>query len=306
MKKILIIKHGSLGDIVLALSAFASIRAYFDSSKIYLLTEKAYFDFFKKSPYVDFFIEDNRKENLFISFKNKIKLFREKFDVIIDLQNSKRTSFYNFFFRIFQSTKICSSRPFAHIRYNIPNQGDETVSMGLLNQIQLIGVKQYTNYNYSWLETGLKEKIIEPLALFIPGVSESGYYKQWQPYKFAEIAEYLENLNYKICVVGTKKDEKSVLPIIKSCNHVINKIDQSPPEVIYSLALNSKIIFSNDTGPGHIASLAKNNFIWIVNDNHISKANLPFGKHVYTIQSRSVKDISSQKVISFIEKNKLC
>ena len=36
MKKILIIKHGSLGDIVLALSAFASIRAYYDSSKIYL------------------------------------------------------------------------------------------------------------------------------------------------------------------------------------------------------------------------------------------------------------------------------
>ena len=33
-------------------------------------------------------------------------------------------------------------------------------------------------------------------------------------------------------------------------------IDNSPPEVIYSLALISKLIITNDTGPGHIASLA--------------------------------------------------
>ncbi len=306
MKKILIIKHGSLGDIILALSAFASIRAYYYNSNIYLLTEKKYFDFFKKSPYVDFLIEDNRNENLLTSFNKKIKLFHEKFDLIIDLQNSKRTSFYNLLFRIFRSGKTCSSRPFANIRYNIPNQGDETVSSGLINQLKLIGVKKNTHINYSWLETELKEKIIKPLALIIPGVSKRGYYKQWQPYKFAEIAKYLESLNYEICVVGTKKDEKSVLPIIKSCNYVINKIDQSPPEVIYSLALNSKIIFSNDTGPGHIAALAKNNFIWIVNNNSVSQANLPFGKHVYKIQSLSVKDISSQEVIRFIEKNSLC
>ena len=158
------------------------------------------------------------------------------------------------------------------------------MSSGLLNQLKMIGVKKNTHTDYSWLETKLKEKIIKPLALIIPGVSESGHYKQWQPNKFAEIAKYLENLNYKICVVGTKKDEKSILPIIKSCNHVINKIDQSPPEVIYSLALNSKIIFSNDTGPGHIAALAKKNFIWIVNNNPVSKANLTSWK-TYTYNS---------------------
>ena len=87
---------------------------------------------------------------------------------------------------------------------------------------------------------------------------------------------------------------------------MVNKIDQSPPEAIYSLALNSKIIFSNDTGPGHIASLAKNNFIWMVNDNNVSKANQPFGNHIFKIQSCSVKDISIQTVLSLIEKNKLC
>ena len=66
MKKILIIKHGSLGDIVLALSALASIRAHYSKSKIYLLTEKKFFSFFKNSSLVDFLIEDNRKENFLL------------------------------------------------------------------------------------------------------------------------------------------------------------------------------------------------------------------------------------------------
>lgn len=305
MKKILIIKHGSLGDIVLALPAFAAIRSYYNKSKIYLLTEKKYFDFFMSSPYFDFYIEDNRNENLLTSFNKKIKLSREKFALIIDLQNSKRTMFYNILFRIFHSTKICSSRPFAHFRYYIPKQGVESISTGLFNQLQLIGIKKNIKENYSWLEVALKEKLTSSLALFIPGVSKSGYYKQWQPHKFSEVAKYLEKLNYQICVVGRKEDKESILPILESCKNIINKIDKSPPKIIYTLALKAKIIFSNDTGPGHIASLAKKNFIWIVNDNPISKANKPIGKHVYIIQSNSVKNISSQDVISFIGKNKL-
>ena len=306
MKKILVIKHGSLGDIILALPAFASIRTHYNKSEIFLLTEKKYFDFFKKCPYIDKCIEDNRKENFLITLNRIIKIFRKKFDLIIDLQNSKRTSFYNLLFSIFQSTKICSSRPFAYFRYHIPIQGIESVRVGLFNQLKLIGVNQIINEDYSWLEIKLREKFDRPLALFIPGVSKSGNYKQWQPYKFAVIAKYLEKLNFTICVIGNKEDAKSVLPIIESCNNVVNKIDQSPPEVIYSLALNSKIIFSNDTGPGHIASLAKNNFIWMVNDNSVSKANQPFGNHIFKIQSCSVKDISIQTVLSLIEKNKLC
>tara|TARA_B100001123_G_scaffold340901_1_gene386463 strand:- start:144 stop:1064 length:921 start_codon:yes stop_codon:yes gene_type:complete len=305
VKKILLLKHGSFGDIVMALPAFASIRNHFKTSKIFLLTEKKYINFFNESPYVDICIEDNRNKNFFSIIYNILKLFHKKFDLIIDLQNSKRTSFYNLLFRIFQKSKISSSRPFAHFRYIIPKQGKETVNAGLLNQIKMIGVSECINKDYSWLKIKLKEKFIKPIALFIPGVSKSGYYKQWEPHKFAKIAKYLEKLNYTICVIGNETDKKSVSPIIQSCSNVLNKIGKSPPKIIYSLALNSKIIFSNDTGPGHIASLAKNNFIWIVNDNNISKANLPFGDHVYVIKSSSVKNISSQEVIDFIKKNKL-
>ena len=89
------------------------------------------------------------------------------------MQNSKRTSFYNLLFRIFQSTKICSSRPFAHIRYNIPNQGSETVSIGLLNQIKLIGVKKYKNLDNIENLPSWANGIITLVMTFL--VSLSGY-----------------------------------------------------------------------------------------------------------------------------------
>ena len=51
------------------------------------------------------------------------------------------------------------------------------------------------------------------------------------------------------------KTYHSAEAILNKCNNVINKIDSSPPEVIYSIALKSSLIISNDTGPAHIASL---------------------------------------------------
>ena len=62
---------------------------------------------------------------------------------------------------------------------------------------------------------------------------------------------------------------------------VINKIDLSPPEVVYSIALKSKLILTNDTGPGHIAALSNNNTLWIANENSVTKANILNTKNSY-------------------------
>ncbi len=305
MKKILIIKHGSLGDIVFALPVLASIRNKYIDAKIYLLTENKYINIFNRWNIFEFLLADNRKENFLKSLKTLFKLRNEQFDLIIDLQNSQRTLIYNIFFRIFYSAKICSCRPFAHYRYLTKPQGSETATSGLFNQLSLIGIKKIDNQNYNWLKVKLKENPNKPLALIIPGVSKGANYKQWQPEKFAKIAKYFEDCGFIICVIGTYNDFNDILPILNICKNVINKVDQSPPEIIYSFALKSSIIISNDTGPGHIASLANKKLIWIANDNKVSKANLSSGDHIYKIFSSSVKDITVKEVIDLIEKNNL-
>ena len=149
----------------------------------------------------------------------------------------------------------------------------------------------------------MEEKIIQPCVLIIPGTSNNE--KQWEPEKFAEIAQYCESKKITVYVLGTKKDLSSASVILKRCKKAINKIDFSPPEVIYSLALKSSLIFSNDTGPGHIASLANNNIVWLLNDDKVSKANIIENETNHKILSSSVKNITSLEVIQYIEKHKL-
>ena len=52
MSNILIIKHGSLGDIAQASGAIQDISENHKNDQIFLLTTKSYFDLFKKNPFI--------------------------------------------------------------------------------------------------------------------------------------------------------------------------------------------------------------------------------------------------------------
>ncbi len=53
MSNILIIKHGSLGDIVQISGALLDIRTHFKNEKIYILTTSKYKNLFESCPYID-------------------------------------------------------------------------------------------------------------------------------------------------------------------------------------------------------------------------------------------------------------
>ena len=60
MSNILIIKHGSLGDIAQASGAIQDIFENHKKDQIFLLTTKPYFDLFKKNPFIYEVILDKR------------------------------------------------------------------------------------------------------------------------------------------------------------------------------------------------------------------------------------------------------
>jgi len=305
LKRVLVIKHGALGDIVFSLPIMHSIYAYYPNTRIDLLTEKKYFNFLSKANYFDSLIEDNRSNNIIITISLLIELLKRKYELIIDLQNSSRTSYYHLFFRIFSNVKICSSRKFSHIKYAIPIQGAETTTQGLFNQIKLLEIPEIINIQYNWLKSNLDERYNNKTILFIPGVSIQGKHKQWDPKKFGELAKYCEAKNYQICVVGTNQDRESIIPILNNSKNLINNIEHSPPDIVYSIAKISTLIIANDTGPGHIAALSGSNILWLLNDNKVTKANIGNLPNNYKISSSYVNNITTQEVINFIEKKKL-
>ena len=96
MSNILIIKHGSLGDLIQANGAIKDIKYFYKNRKVFLLTTIQYAIFMSECPYIDGTIIDRRlpRWNLFYLYNLKKKLERYNFTKVFDLQNSNRTKFY--------------------------------------------------------------------------------------------------------------------------------------------------------------------------------------------------------------------
>ena len=60
MNRVLVIKHGSLGDIVQCSGAVQDISKHHKNDEIHLMTTKPYFDLFKKNPNISNVILDKR------------------------------------------------------------------------------------------------------------------------------------------------------------------------------------------------------------------------------------------------------
>ena len=93
---ILVIKHGSFGDIIQINGCLRDIRENYEDSEIYILTTPTFRSYFERCPYVDKVIIDERKSrwNIFYLLKIRDYIKNFKFEKVFDLQNSSRTEFY--------------------------------------------------------------------------------------------------------------------------------------------------------------------------------------------------------------------
>ena len=99
MSNILIIKHGSLGDLIQANGAIKDIKSFYKNRKVFLLTSQQYAIFMSECPYLDGVIIDKRLPRWNLFYLNNLKKILNKYDFskVFDLQNSSRTNFYKKF-----------------------------------------------------------------------------------------------------------------------------------------------------------------------------------------------------------------
>ena len=99
MSNILIIKHGSLGDLIQANGAIKDIKKFYSNRKVFLLTTQPYSIFMSECPYLDGVLIDKRLPRWNLFYLNNLKKTLAKYDFskVFDLQNSKRTKFYKRF-----------------------------------------------------------------------------------------------------------------------------------------------------------------------------------------------------------------
>ena len=299
-KNILIIKHGSIGDFVMAFSAIQSVREKFPNEKIILITTSLIARIFKKIPYINQICIDDRKS--FLDIFNYLSILKKyQINFIIDLQNSQRTEFYHLITRcFFNGIKINSSKKYAHFRYRIPRHGNEHVTEGLNNQLKLLNINKLNKLDISWLaKKDFQNKFEKEYIVLIPGTSESGKKKRWPSKYFSKLSNYLIELGYEVLITGVSSDRYLIKEILNNSPSAINAEHMSKFDIFLNLSQNARLIISVDTGPAHVAALSYTPMIWLVEEGPYSKTNSPVSKNLSIIKSKNMSLISVKEVLDF-------
>ena len=262
MSNILIIKHGSLGDIAQACGAIQDISENHKEDQIHLLTTKPYFELFKKNPYIHSVILDRRlsRFNLIYLYQLTRVLKNLNFQKIYDLQNSSRTTFYkNILFPKAKFDKWSSSETTLPI--NIPKvEFDKNPVLDRFNhQLKISGLNTLNTMkpDFSWackdINSIKKNYNLEEYIILFPFCSAHLEIKKWPYYnELIELIKKKYNNKFKVVVApgpSEINDAKDINALSILDNEKILDISQ-----LSSLIKDSSFVIANDTGPAHIAA----------------------------------------------------
>ena len=262
MSNILIIKHGSLGDIAQASGAIQDISENHKDHRIFLLTTKPYVDLFKKNPYIHEIILDKRlpRYNLIYLYFLMKDLKKHKFLKVFDLQNSSRSSFYKSILFPKAGKEIWSGTI-----TTLPDDTDkkefdkDTVLKRFEHQLKTSGLKTSNTLrpDFNWARSHISEiknkYNLKKYILLFPFCSPHLTIKKW-PYYNDLIKLILGKFSEEYKIVTAP----GPLEIIESKDYnaipVLEKEKALDISQLTSLIKESSFIIANDTGPAHIAA----------------------------------------------------
>ena len=304
MSNILIIKHGSLGDIAQASGAIQDIYENHINDNIYILTSKPYVDLLKKNPIFKDVILDKRlsRFNIIYLFFLMKKIKKLNISKVYDLQNSSRTNFYKKILFPKEGSNVWSSSI-----TTLPNKDDkdEFDKQPVLNrfdhQLKTSGIKTKNtlspNLDWACENIDLIKKIynLEKYILIFPFCSPHLKSKKW-PYYNELIKIILEKLGDKYKIITAPGPNEINEAKSLSAEVILNNNKSLSISELATLIKYSSFVLANDTGPAHMAA-------------HLNVKGLSlFGKHTTAykvsierenfkaIQVHDLRKLSAQKV----------
>ena len=275
-KKFLIIKPSSLGDIVLALPALSALRRGFPDSHIAWLIRPEFAALIDGHPALNQIILFDRKR-LAGWWRSRhgscelSQLFSElrvpRFDIVLDFQGLIRTGVFSIITGAKKRIGPADAREFANLFYThkVPNPPHSRHLVDLyLQMVAQAGISdlgvEFTFPSNPQVDASVDKLLIENniadknYAVFVPASAQLD--KCWPSERFALLAEKLRSdFNLPVIASGTQS-EKPLIDKLVSISKVpiVNFAGKTTLPQLVSLLSKSRLVVSNDTGPGHIAA----------------------------------------------------
>ena len=262
MSNILIIKHGSLGDIAQACGAIQDISENHNKDEVYLLTTKPYFNLFKKNKFVKEVILDKRlsRYNLIYLYSLMKTLKKHKFAKVYDLQNSKRTSFYKRVLFPNSNSSVWSSSETCLPSGSSKEEFDKKPVLDRFDhQLKVSGLitKHTMSPDFSWSCSDISkiksEYKLEKYIILFPFTSAHLTTKRWPYYNdLIGLIEDKYKSEYKIVVAPGPDEINDAKKINALC--ILDNGRALDISQLSTLIKSSSFVVANDTGPAHMTS----------------------------------------------------
>lgn len=273
------IKHGALGDMVLATGAFAALRGHHGGDHVTLLTTPAFESLGRDSGLFDAVEVDRRLRAPFAFLAQVIRLRRARFDVVYDLQGSDRAAFY----RILTWPRTR--------RWSRPNPKERALPPQERHAAQLRrnGVRIVPAPNVGFLDGDLARfDLPARFVLMAPGSAEDRPEKRWPWQDYVEVAK---RLRLPVVLVGTRAESDVTNRIAGAAPEAIDLCSRTTLGELAALARRARVAIGNDTGPMHVFAAVGCPSVVIFTATGDPAVSAPLGSHVEVCMDARPDDV---------------
>jgi ADP-heptose:LPS heptosyltransferase len=262
VKKILIIKFGGIGDILLSTPILPNLKDHFPGAKIYYLTLRHSRDILIDNPYLErVFTYDSSEDKSWCLIKN---IRSQKYDLVLDLFGNPRTAFVTFMTGA--KYRFGFKFRFRSYAYNIKEQGrggevhNVEFNLDALRALDIPIISKKLHLPVNIVHEEFADAFVRRYNINskpVIGISKTGGWesKRYKKEDYVELIKQLHSMydaNF-ILFWGTKQEKDECDFINEQLKDYTFCIPESPIRYLGAIIKRCDLVIGNDSGPLHIA-----------------------------------------------------
>lgn len=308
-ERILVIRLGALGDLVLCFAAFQAIRNAHPNAHIALLTMPAFAVFARQMPWFNEVIIDERARALnignWLSLRQRLKAFNPT--RVYDLQGKfRQTLVYALLggpFKQLGSPEWSGAAPLCLY----PRQWPPTPGMHFTDfiaaQLRVAGIRDIPAPQLDWLTDAVGAFNLPPdFALLIPGCGPGRDYKRWPAAGYAALARELAKRNIAVVAIGTGADASALAALKKLHPATVDLGGRTSLAQLAAIARAALAVVGNDTGPTHLAAAVGAPTLTLFSAQVNPVWSAPKGARTSFLQGKPLAELLTPQVLLALDK----
>ena len=252
VKKILVIRLSSLGDILLTTPLLRSIKKMYPTISI---------DFMLREEYEDLLIHNPNVSKLYKYAESKLEkqvlfnsIIAQNYEMVIDLQNNFRTRELTGILKcpLFKLKKRHIDK-FLFVYFKINKLKDApSIPVRYADAFDMFELDNYGLDFKTDIQPNERLQTGEKFVGLCPGARH--YTKRWPKGYYTELGKLLESNKSKVVLLGGKDDQDLCNEIAKELSNSINLCNENDVMQTAADMMMCKVVYCNDSGLMHLAT----------------------------------------------------